>query len=399
MNLLCLSFWTPPVVRPQSILIGKMIPEWIRQGNTPVLVTYDICGDWDIDAPTYKIPVFYVPKMLKRIPYIQKILRKKYYENIVNQIKPLIKEHNISLIFSFANPQESNVIGAMLKEQTGVPFVSYFSDPWYDNPYKRTCSFKNKDILKKEQFVISQSDRVLFTNNTAKDLVMKKYSVELQEKSKVIPHCYDDALYISSKKNNKCKKIIFSHIGAFYKQRNPKFFLEALSELFKSLPEVKKLVRVDFVGGSSKYTNFSLKQLEQLIDNFDLRDNINILPSVSYKESLRYMSDSDMLVVIDAPFKHSPFLPSKLIDYIGSKKEIIAITPNDSPTANCVQELGYSSFDYNQLNQLVSYLKNRVQCIDQQIVVKEAVRHRYAVHSTTEQLFKEFSDILHLENN
>ena len=51
---LCLSFRTPPTVRPQAILIGKMIPEWMAQCLEPVIITYESNGDWDIGAHEYQ---------------------------------------------------------------------------------------------------------------------------------------------------------------------------------------------------------------------------------------------------------------------------------------------------------------------------------------------------------
>ncbi|MBU4375843.1 hypothetical protein KKH38_05055, partial [Patescibacteria group bacterium] len=63
LKILCLSFRTPPAVRPQAILIGKMIPEWIKQGVSPVIITYESGGKWDINAPVYTIPQFNISRL------------------------------------------------------------------------------------------------------------------------------------------------------------------------------------------------------------------------------------------------------------------------------------------------------------------------------------------------
>ena len=47
-----------------------------------------------------------------------------------------------------------------------------------------------------------------------------------------------------------------------------------------------------------------------------------------------------MLLILDAPFKISVFFPSKLVDYIGANKPILAITPEGS-CAEIVRKLGF----------------------------------------------------------
>ena len=173
---LCLSFRTPPSNRPQSILISKMVPEWIAQGVIPAVVTYDAGGDWEISAPVYKISQFDINKYLNKIPFVHGFLRSRYYKGILGEIEEIIKKYNINLIFSFSNPQESNIIGAMLKKRLGIPFVSYFSDPWYDYPYDPPLRpWTASKILRQERFIVKNSDKAVFVNNQARELIMKKF--------------------------------------------------------------------------------------------------------------------------------------------------------------------------------------------------------------------------------
>jgi hypothetical protein len=51
------------------------------------------------------------------------------------------------------------------------------------------------------------------------------------------------------------------------------------------------------------------------------------------------MQNADLLLLIDAPMEMSPFLPSKLIDYVGSNVPVLAYTP-PGPSADLVKELG-----------------------------------------------------------
>jgi hypothetical protein len=60
---------------------------------------------------------------------------------------------------------------------------------------------------------------------------------------------------------------------------------------------------------------------------------------VDYATSLELMASSDLLLVVDAPAERSPFLPSKLVEYVGSGRPIAAFSA-PGPSADLVRRLG-----------------------------------------------------------
>lgn len=354
-SILCISFWTPPIVRPQSILIGKMIPEWMRQGVDPVILTYDICGKWDIPLPIFTVPDNKTKNRLMKLPVLRWVDEYFYYRKLFKISKNIIKQYDIQSVFSFSNPQSSNVLGAIIKKKLGIPFIAYFSDPWYDNSYKPLGKISSFKTYLMERFVIKWADKIIFTNEAARSLVMKKYPASWQEKSTVIPHCFDPNEYAGfSKKTD--GKFVISHIGAFYKERNPEPLFKALAEVKKTRPDIFQKIELQLVGAENPYAGYSKETLRSLINGYNLEKSINILPAVEYKKSLEHMVNSDCLIVIDANFKNSPFLPSKLIDYAGSKTQIISITPPESPTEEVVRGLGFESFSYDKIRELTEHI-------------------------------------------
>src|SRR3989338_1848784 len=383
MRILCLSFWTPPIIRPQSILIGKMIPEWMRQGISPVIVSYDVCGDWKINATVYHVPER-TRRQFPNIPLIKQGYRlfeeHSYFEHLFKIVAPLVKKYSIDVIFSFANPQESNVLGAMLKKCLKIQFISHFSDPWYDNPYKKLKGFAARKALRDERFVISMSDRIVFTNDAALELVMKKYDDAAKKRAVVIPHCYDPEDYPKDIQKN--KKFTISYIGAFYKERNPSLFFQSIEAVLDQYPKLKETLRIVLVGATSDYAGYSDEKLKKLITLHRLDDIVEVTPAVSYKESLKYMKEADILVVIDADYKGSPFLPSKAVDYAGAGKIIVGITPTDSPTAKFLKNIGYSSFNYSEGTLLSRHLED-IMLHRKAPVVKGEVLEKFHVRETT----------------
>ena len=60
-----------------------------------------------------------------------------------------------------------------------------------------------------------------------------------------------------------------------------------------------------------------------------------------YVPSLREMATADVLLVIDADFETSPFMPSKVVDYLMFDRPIAGITTGCSATRVLLDELGY----------------------------------------------------------
>lgn len=392
-KVLCLSFWTPPLVRPQSILIGKMIPQWIKQGVEPIIMTYDSCGQWEINCPIYRIKQIKVNKYFNKFTILRELFVKRYYQKIYKYAEKIIRKHQPDIIFSFANPQDSNIIGAMLKERLGLKFVSHFSDPWVDNPYKKYTGHKTKCVKQQEKYIIDQSDRVIFTNQVALDLIMKKYPTAYRKKTTVISHCYDLKDYPSVIKKQS-DHFVISHIGALSELRNPKPLLEAVQKAMNKEINSKEKIILRIIGaGTGDTSQLTLGQLQGLIAKYGLEDIAELIPPLSYKESLQEMSLADCLIVIDANLPGSPFLPSKVIDYAGSGSMIIGITPSNSPTAQFLIDLGYKSFNHDQVDNLANYLRKLIMGTTKPVVNYQFL-NQYMVENTTKELINQFRKAL-----
>ncbi|PIR12980.1 hypothetical protein COV49_03690 [Candidatus Falkowbacteria bacterium CG11_big_fil_rev_8_21_14_0_20_39_10] len=391
LKVLCISLRTPPAVRPQAILIGKMIPEWIRQGVEPVAVTYEGGEDWDIDIPVYKIPQFKINRYLNKLILLRWFLRFWYYKKISQTIAEITKKHNCQVLFSFANPVESNVIGAKVKKLTGIKYVSHFSDPWYDHPYENFSWRQARKILRQEKEFVSLSDWVIFVTKQMRELVMKKYPAEWKKRTEVIPHCYDLKDYVEVEKNN--DKFVISYIGVFYKERNPKPLFAALKKAIDRDKSLKSKFRMDLIGAANNYSGYSQENIKKMLAEYDLDDVTEILPFVEYKESLRLMKLADCLVVIDANFSNSPFLPSKVVDYAATGTPILGITPKGSPPAEFLENFGCRSFDYRQIDELSDYLDKLIKG-EIKVNLNQEFLKQYDVRETSKRLINIFREVL-----
>lgn len=253
----------------------------------------------------------------------------------------LLAKNRYDIIISFSQYFSSAVVGARLKAQyPSIPLISYFSDPWVASPYFPKLNPKKQTRNEKaEEAVIRLSDSLVFTNQEAANLYQQKYGQDIVSKIAVIPHSFDSSLYPSVPSLLATDKIRIVHTGNFYAQRSPKNFLLAIRHLFQEKFIDPSQLEIVFYGHVTPAVKKDLAEADLLGLAF-------WRSAVPYLESLRILSSAHLLLNIDAPFDESPFLPSKLIDYLGAGRPILAITPEKGAAADLISELRLQGLPY-----------------------------------------------------
>jgi hypothetical protein len=236
------------------------------------------------------------------------------------------------LIATFGHPMSDHLIGLELRRLYGVPWVAHFSDPWTDNPFNRYDPLTKRVNLALERKVMQAADRLIFTSCETINLVMAKYPDAWRGKARVLPHSFDSSLYPLSQEDGR-DRIIIRYTGEFYGKRTPAPLIQTLRSMLATNPQLLERVCFELIGPVNPETLVGLG-LEELPEGL-----ISIRPSVNYEESLRLAATADGLLIIDAPAKRSVFLPSKLIDYIGAARPILAFTPQGT-AASVIENLG-----------------------------------------------------------
>ena len=258
-----------------------------------------------------------------------------WYKPAVKKALSLVKENDFDVIHSWAMDHISNLVGLKIKEETGLPWISHFSDPWVDNPYHFYGPLSRYFNLKWEKNVMKKSDMIVFVSEETKKLVLKKYPEKIHEKCVVIPHCFDAEIITQLPVTTKPEttKFTLTYTGNFYLSRTPRGLFISLKNLLLKRPELENHINVQIVG---KLPN----NYKRLVKQLDIEKIVTITGTVPYLESLQYLKNADVLLVIDAPSKTpSVFLPLKLIEYIGFKKPILGITPLEGESASLIRSL------------------------------------------------------------
>jgi len=373
-KVLAVSFSYPPQTEPRAIQVSRLLKH-LRASTVlvcagdPNATSNAVLSSDCKDAESFLEQVLRVPfsntsgrKLLDRVSSRFPLpVWSRTPDPLVPWKKPVIEaiEHFIlthryqpDVVVTFAFPLVDNVIGLELKRRFRFPWLAHFSDPWVDSPFRKDDPLTRVLNARLEQKVIEGADRLVFTSQETADLVMKKYQPTLRAKVRVVPHAYESDLF-PAHENRRDGCLVVRYLGDFYLGRTPEPLFKALEQLSQIEPELLKEFRFEVFGEvhGLNLEEMGLLRLPQGVVSFH--------PKVSYRESLALMSSADGLMVIDAPVSgndKSVFLPSKLIEYVGTGRPIIGLTPPGT-AANLIKKLGGWVADPSDNNQLAEVMR------------------------------------------
>jgi glycosyltransferase involved in cell wall biosynthesis len=225
-----------------------------------------------------------------------------------------LDRYQLILTFSPFNSVNEVLINFKKKQPT-IKWASYVCDPFL-NPLEKSW-IRNTGAFFLEKKIADNSDLIIFNSETMREDFLKRNNKK--NKTDTIPHFFCSDLYPKRlKKKNEKLKIRF--VGTLFGKRTPESFFAALSSLLqknKNLSEKISVELIGFIEAKMLQTGAFLKLPSQMVSCID---------KVTYIESLEYMYDADLLLLIEADVKLNLFFPSKIIDYLGADTPIIALS-------------------------------------------------------------------------
>jgi len=355
-RVLVISYRFPPQLSTRSVQVARWIKFMPRYGWKPVVVCADEHSIYNTRIDTMLLRLVSPDTKVVRVksfePKIAMALAARvapfllylpdtavgWYRPAYRKALALLKEEPFDLICSCAYARTSNLVGLKLKRETGLPWVAYFSDPWVDSlghDYDPITGYINRRM---ERAVMAEADAIVFVSEGMRQLVMKKYPQQWLVKSFIVSQCYDPELVASAKD---CKKepgddrFTITFTGNLYAGRRslaPLF--QAIRYILNQYPDIYRHLAIQIVGGVKDAHR-------RLIREFGIDKVVSVVGTVPYLESLAYMAKADVLLSLDSPSWGSIMLhPSKVAEYLGFRKPILAITPLDAGWAPVIRQLG-----------------------------------------------------------
>ncbi len=253
------------------------------------------------------------------------------------------------IIYSRSFPLSSTIMAYRIAMHHDVPWVLHLSDPWSISPIHSRSRINQKLQDKWEKKCFDRANTICFTSEATVAAYSQLYP-DLKHKFEVIPNVPYD--YINPINHQCGPKLKIAYTGGFAGLRSPEFFLKALEKLVFDQPEIEDKMEVICAGNmdrvsSAMFTATKLKCVKHL-------------GAVSLYKSIELQQNSDVLLSIDNPIaeaEQAMFIPSKIYDYLNSKRRILALTTKNSSTSKFLQNFKADVVQYNNVEEIQHRLK------------------------------------------
>lgn len=357
-DVLAISYCLPPMPYPQSVQVGRMLRHlaahcrlWVVGGIEPgapedssMMPGFGagFAGMMRLartPAPRREAIGARLLPMLYQRPDPQRGWMRRARAEILRAHRG----RRFNAIATFASPASTNLLGAALARDLGVPWLAHNSDPWADNPLAGHAPLMRGWMRRAEQDCFAAAAQLVFTSEETAELYRQRYPA-WAGRIAALNHSFAADAPRAAGAGGPGGPIRLRYLGSFYGARSPAPLLAALNRL---PPELRARLAVEIFGGG--------RRTASEIAAAGLADTVTRAPSVGYAESLRLMAEADLLLVIDAPAAHSVFFPSKLADYLGSGRPVLGISPPGT-TQRILGTLGQPFCDPADIDAIAAHL-------------------------------------------
>jgi glycosyltransferase involved in cell wall biosynthesis len=239
----------------------------------------------------------------------------------------IVRDEQIDVLLTTSPPASVNLIGAAVKQATGVPWVADLRDSIAANPDRNV---ERLSVRVKEQgqalvarLVARYADAVVGVSET----IAEEASELGAEDVHVIPNgCdFDDFEGLEYRRGERFR---ITHTGTFFGKRDPRPFLRALAD-----SRVDVVAR--FVGG--------LRSADREFgDGLGLGDRVEEIPHVPRRRALELQRDSEALLLLlpEAGGRGRTVPSGKIFEYLAAERPILAAVPTDGVAADLVRRAG-----------------------------------------------------------
>jgi len=397
MNILMISPPSPPKNTPESMQVGRYLEELDKEHHI-TLVNTPANGGWSVEDSSLEVPLknthivtirlwfhkftirllhsrlfkhFLIPDQTAWIRYMTSYVLKK------STIKP-------DIIYSRSVPFSAALLAKSLKEKLQIPWVMHLSDPWFDSPYRQKTKDENK-LANYELSCFENADTIMVTTKSVAEFYREKYpkcAHKILVSSNVLPLTIKEKNNLNKEKHGKLTLI---YAGTMYGKRRATTILKGLSWLKENDEKSLRSIHIILIGNMTE-------EIKDEINSYDF-EQIILMGKMNYDDVVKMQGTADILISIE-PDGDNPllktFMPSKVLDYMASKKPILAVTPKNSETWKlCDKGYGWriEPHDDSGLGKLLVELSKKYMRNESLLPVLEPLEE-YTVSYNVEKLIK-----------
>jgi glycosyltransferase involved in cell wall biosynthesis len=236
----------------------------------------------------------------------------------------VIKTAGIDLIFSSGPPNTTHMIARQLKRRTGLPWVADLRDLWDQypdsyNPFRLAWRQKLDDFL--ERRTLCDADAVVVVSEEMQKDLLAKMPHLSAERIFIVTNGYDTADFVNLRPPHEPEVFTVVHSGSLFPWRGLQPFVRALRQFLDRCPSAQKQFRLKLLG-------IIPQQEKAAIAAAGLLENLVCLDYLPYHQALSHIAGAEMALLLLGENGHAPnVLTSKLFDYMGARRPILAIGP------------------------------------------------------------------------
>ena len=244
----------------------------------------------------------------------------------VRFLKKYLEEHPVDLIVSTGPPQSMHLIGRRLAEETGLPWIADFRDPWTKIFY-----FKHLAMTKATERWHHRMEKKVLDDATSvvavSPLVQQEFQAMTQTPVELITNGYDECDFPDERNTAAAggpdKDFTVTHTGLFAADGNPTVLWEVLAEKCADDADFRNKLKIRLIGKTDE-------QIRKAIDNAGLKENLTDLGYQPHNIAVEEQRQASLLIL---PLRKEPeyraVLPGKLFEYLASCRPIFGIGQTD----------------------------------------------------------------------
>ncbi|MCX7736470.1 MAG: glycosyltransferase [Candidatus Kapabacteria bacterium] len=276
----------------------------------------------------------------------------KWKKSAIELGEKIIKENKIDAIFATAPPFTDFLVALELSEKYDIPFIMDYRDVWVDNPFHYYLTpFHKSYSIKLEENLLKKTSKAIVTNRFAKEIILRRYKFISHDDIAIIPHGYDPDDFKEIEFHHNPNFFTITHSGLFQDDRNPKYFLKAVSQFLKNNPSAIDKLRLRFIG-------LMRKSHQKLLKKYNLQKITTLTGNLSHRESIKNLLESDLLWLVVNDIYRSP---GKLFEYFGAEKPILICAPEGIMRKTALESkaaIGVDPKDVNEIEKALSTFYN-----------------------------------------
>ena len=254
----------------------------------------------------------------------------------ISQGLRITRNERFDAVLSTAMPATVHVVGAVVSARRGLPWIADYRDPWSGNEYAGWGPARARAQRWLERTVIRRATAITTISKPIAERLSNLHGRQAID----IPNAADPADWDELGPSG-AERFRFCYTGSMYDgYRTPKLLFEAVASLRKECDPASN-VSIDFFGANGDHVADIARQ-------YGVGDIVHQHGTVSRREALLAQRQaSDLLIFLNMSDRTADELGSKVFEYSGARRPILAFGPVGSVMREYLAERGLGWFASN----------------------------------------------------